>query len=90
MEQTKPLSKWIGAFLGLVVSADVLLTIFKHWKGYDALSRCNAVVLMLFLVVPPGMALRGESTETSKYGRAQMVIWGYMSVMLATILFGMR
>jgi hypothetical protein len=43
---------------------------------------------MLLLVVPPAVALRGEDRETSKYDRAQMVTWGYMSLMLATTLFG--
>jgi len=87
MEQTNRITSWIVLVLGIVVSADVLLTIFKHWHGYDAHSRFVAAALMLFLVVPPAMALRDEDRETSNYEHIHMVTWGYMSLLLAMMLF---
>jgi hypothetical protein len=81
----------IGVLLiGLLVSASVLLTIFKHWRGYDGISKFIAVVLISYLLIPAATAIRGKSSEASKPDRAQIAMWGYMSLMLATILFGMR
>jgi len=74
-------------FMGLLVSAMVLMRIFERWHGFDATGKMAAVALIASLVVPPVRAIRGENSEASRFDRAQIAMWGYMSLMLATILF---
>jgi hypothetical protein len=75
-------------FMGLVVSASVLLTVFRHWHGYDFISKFLAVALIFYLLVPVASAIRGKNSDALRVSRAQQAMWwGYMSLMLATMLF---
>ncbi len=91
MEQTKtPIAAgtpvWVIKSLAAVVSLDVLLTILRHWTGYDLIGKFLAVVLMAILVALPA---------ATTWGRIKRYDWqsllpAYMLLMLATMLFGMR
>jgi hypothetical protein len=96
MEQTKRAESENGSsferfglmLTGLVVSAGVLLTVFRHWHGYDFISKFLALALISYLLVPVAGAIRGKNSDALRVSRAQQAMWwGYMSLMLATMLF---
>jgi hypothetical protein len=79
----------VSLFLAVAVTLDVLLTIRSHWHDFGILSRFVAVVLLANLVVMPVHFVRGQRGD-KPLGRDQLLVFAYMSVMLATMLFAWR
>ncbi len=77
---------WPIKVLAATVTADVILVVMRHWKGYDVLGKSLAVVLLAHLVLLPAGAT---------WGRVRRYPWPsllpmYWSLLLATTLFAMR
>jgi hypothetical protein len=77
---------WAIKALAAVVTADVFITIVRHWTGFDLVSKFLAVALLANLVALPA---------ASSWGRIKRYEWqslfpAYLLLMLATSLFGMR
>jgi hypothetical protein len=73
-------------FFAAVVTADVLIAVLRHWRGYDLVAKLLAIVLLTNLVVLPA---------TVSWGRIKRYDWhsllpAYMLLLLATILFNLR
>ena len=81
--------QWVSLFLAVVVTLDVLLTIRSHWHDFGILLRFVAFVLLLGLVVTPLTFIRAQR-RGKPLGPNQLLVFAYMSVLLATILFAWR
>jgi hypothetical protein len=69
-------------FLIVTVSADSLLRVFAKWPAYDYLTRADAIVFaLLLLVFPLLLGFRRENMETE-----QIVMFVYIMLALVTIL----
>jgi len=77
---------WMIKVLAGAVTADVLMTIAKHWNGYDLISKFLALALLANLIVLPAAIT---------WGRIKRYDWqslypAYLWLLLATLLFGLR
>jgi hypothetical protein len=74
--------------LAAVVTANVCLAIAPHWKSYDFSHRCDAILLVAFLLMFPSIAT-WRRKEKRLFEWAQL--WpAYMLLMFAANLFGAR
>lgn len=92
MEQTgseKTSATPVGVMvLAAVVTADVGIAIYQHWRAFDVLKRGLAITLLASLVAWPALAIlarrRGGSFQW------QGLLPAYIWVLMATMLFGLR
>lgn len=73
----------VGAIATIVVVLDVLAA----WHGFDSQKKFGALSLLAILVIGPIRFMRAEEKESREIGRAEVAMWGYMCLMVATIVF---
>jgi hypothetical protein len=79
----------VALLFAVVFTLDVLFKILDHWHGFGMLSKCDAVMLLMFLVVEPIAFIRAQRRGKPQ-APEQLLIFAYAMVLLATITFGFR
>ncbi len=79
---------WLIKSFAVVVTVNVCLAVFDHWKRFDWSQRFVAFALLFWLVLMP-VAATGSWKAAKRLDWANLW-YAYMLLMLAIMLFGGR
>ena len=73
--------------MGVLTTLVVILGIVKRWSLYQPWMKTCAILFVAMILFFPALALWTEEHRKRKVGRAQIIFWGYLFLLMATILF---
>ena len=77
-----------AAGIAVLTTINVIVQVFIHWHSFVFVSKCEAVLLLAFLTIIPVAALWDKkAAEKELFTRLQIMIVGYICLMLAIGLF---
>ena len=76
------------AFIAIFVTGGVFLRILTSWHTFGSVEKFAAVALLITIVITPARAIRAEGSGKTEIGRDEIAIWGYMCLMMASMLIG--